>query len=94
MGLYSYRHGLRRSVRPRGIIVSVLVIVTSSEAALTAADKSRRTLRASLSGIFLQTLPDLVTPLKGALFISAQLSTDAGQRPPKGLGTNMTVEAA
>ena len=37
------------------------------------------TLRASLSGTFLQTLPDLVTP--------------RGQRPPKCLGTNMTVEA-
>ena len=36
------------------------------------------TLRASLSGTFLQTLPDLVTPLKaGALFISARLSTEA-----------------
>ena len=35
------------------------------------------TLRASLSGTFLQTLPDLVTPLKGHSFISAQLSTDA-----------------
>ena len=34
------------------------------------------TLRASLSGTFLQTLPDIVTPLKGALSISAQLSTD------------------
>ena len=32
----------------------------------------------SLSGIFLQTMPDLVTPLKGpSIFISAQLSTDA-----------------
>ena len=35
------------------------------------------TLRTPLSGTFLQTLPDLVTPNKGALFISAQLSTDA-----------------
>ena len=36
------------------------------------------TLRASLSGIFLQTLPDVVTPQKGpSIFISAQLSTDA-----------------
>ena len=36
------------------------------------------TLRASLSGTFLQTLPDLVTPLKEhSIFISAQLSTDA-----------------
>ena len=34
------------------------------------------TLRAPLSGTFLQTLPDLVTPLKGHSF-SAQLSTDA-----------------
>ena len=56
------------------------------------------TLRASLSGTFLQTLPDLVMPRpqrKGALFISTrQLSCDAvTERPPKGLGTNMTVEA-
>ena len=36
------------------------------------------TLPASLSGTFLQTLPELVTPLKEhVLFISAQLSTDA-----------------
>ena len=37
------------------------------------------TLRASLSGTFLQTLPDLVTTYatEGALFISAQLSSDA-----------------
>ena len=35
------------------------------------------TLRASLSGTLLQTLPDLVTPLNGHSFISAQLSTDA-----------------
>ena len=34
------------------------------------------TLRALLSGTFLQTLPDLVTPLNGHS-ISAQLSTDA-----------------
>ena len=44
------------------------------------------TLRAPLSGTFLQTLPDLVTPLKGHSLFSLQ-------RPPKGLGTNMTVEA-
>ena len=37
---------------------------------------ARATLRASLSGTFLQTLPDLATPLKGHS-ISAQLSTDA-----------------
>ena len=69
----------------------------------------RLTLRASLSGTFLQTLPDLVTPLKwrslshcehcfpapysklcqiwlrpeGALFISAQLSSDAVSAPRK-----------
>ena len=35
------------------------------------------TLRASLSGTFLQTLPDLVTPPLKGHFISAQLSTDA-----------------
>ena len=37
------------------------------------------TLRTPLSGTFLQTLPDLVTPLKGYSL--------------KGSGTNMTVEA-
>ena len=35
------------------------------------------TLRASLSGTFLQILPELVTPLKGTAFFSARLSTDA-----------------
>ena len=36
------------------------------------------TLRAPLSGTFLQTLPDLViNAIEGSLFISAQLSTDA-----------------
>ena len=35
------------------------------------------TLPASLSGTFLQTLPDLVTPLKGHSLPSEQLSTDA-----------------
>ena len=41
--------------------------------------KGRITLRASLSGTFLQILPDLVAPLKGhSVFISApQLSSDA-----------------
>ena len=38
----------------------------------------KHTLRASLSGTFLQTLTDLVTPQKGhSISISAQLSTDA-----------------
>ena len=47
----------------------------------------------SFSGSFLQTLPDLVTPLKGhSIFISAQLSNDAVS-PPKGVGINKTVEA-
>ena len=41
-------------------------------------DNEPPTLRAPLSGTFLQTLPDLVTPLKGhSFFISAQLSSDA-----------------
>ena len=42
------------------------------------------TLRASLSGTFLQTLPDLVTPLKGHSL------SPRGQRPLKGLGTDQT----
>ena len=50
------------------------------------------TLRASLSGTFLQTLPDLVTPLKGHSLSRAAVQR-RGQRPPKGSGTNMTVEA-
>ena len=44
------------------------------------------TLRASLSGTFRQTLPDLVTPLM-AHSLSPCTCT------PKGLGTNITVEA-
>ena len=53
------------------------------------------TLKASLSGTFLQTLPELVTPLKGhVLFISAQLSTDAVSSLRKvWVLTNKTVEA-
>ena len=54
------------------------------------------TLRASLSGTFFQTLPELLTPLKGhSIFISAHLSGRHRrcQRPPKGLNINKTVEA-
>ena len=51
------------------------------------------TLRASLSGTFLQTLPDLVTPLKGHSLSPRTAVHRRGQRPLKGLGTNMTVEA-
>ena len=50
------------------------------------------TLRVSLSGTFLQTLPDLVTPLKGHSFLRAAVHR-RGQRPPKGFGTDKTVEA-
>ena len=50
-------------------------------------------LRASLSGTFLQTLPDSGTPLKkGTLYFRAAVQR-RGQRPPKGLGTDKTVEA-
>ena len=54
------------------------------------------TLRASLSGTFLQTLPDLVTPLKaalGTLYLRAAVHR-RGQRPPKGLGTDHTPSIA
>ena len=50
------------------------------------------TLRAPLSGTFLQSLPDLVTPLKGHS-LSPRSVHRRGQRPPKGSGTNMIVEA-
>ena len=49
--------------------------------------------RASFSGTFLQTLPELVTPLiEGALLVSAQLSTDAVSALRK-VGALATVEA-
>ena len=51
------------------------------------------TLQTSLSGTFLQTLPDLVTPLKGNLYLRADVHR-RGQRPPKGLSSDKTVEAA
>jgi len=51
------------------------------------------TLRAPLSGTFLQTLPDLDTTLKApTLYLRAAVQR-RGQRPPKGSGTNTTVEA-
>ena len=54
--------------------------------------QSACTLRASLSGIFLQTLPELVTPLnRHSMFISGQLSTDAVSALRK--VNNKTVEA-
>ena len=40
-------------------------------------DGVESTLRAPLSGTFLQTLPDLSYATEGALFISAQLSSDS-----------------
>ena len=50
------------------------------------------TLLESLSGTLIQTLPDLVTPLKGhTLYLRAAVQ-QRGQRPPKGSGTNMTAE--
>ena len=53
----------------------------------------RCTLRASLSGTFLQALPDLVMPLKGHSDLYLRPAVQRrGQGPPKGLGTNMTVE--
>ena len=54
-------------------------------------DSVSYTLRASLFGTFLKT-PDLVTPLKGHYYLRAALQR-RGQRPPKGSGTNVTVEA-
>ena len=52
------------------------------------------TLPASLSGTFLQTLPDLVMPQhwRDTLYLRAAVH-QRSQNPPKGLGTNMIVEA-
>ena len=47
-------------------------------------DRAGITLRASLSGTFLQTLPDLVTPLKNTLYLREAVQR-RGQRPPKGV---------
>ena len=55
----------------------------------TETTKTRRTLRASLSGTLLQTLPDLVT---ATLYLRAAVQR-RGQRPAKRSGINMTVEA-
>ena len=54
---------------------------------LEAPDKSRTTLRSSLSGTFLQTLPDLVTPLKGHS-LSPRSCPPTRSAPPKGLSTD------
>ena len=52
------------------------------------------TFRASLSGTSLQTLPDLVTPLKGhSLSPCSCPATQSAFRGLKASGTNMTVEA-
>ena len=45
-------------------------------------ERTKPSLPASLSGTFLQTLPDLVTPLKGHS-LSTQLSSDAVRAPRK-----------
>ena len=56
--------------------------------------ESDPTLRASLSGTFFQTLPELVNLLKGhSIFISAQLSADAVSALRKVRVLNNTVEA-
>ena len=75
-----------------GFSSRLLFVMLSWAEAVWVIDSPVPTLQALLSGTFLQTLPDLVMPLKGHS-ISAQLSSNTGQHPPKGLGTNMTVEA-
>ena len=59
---------------------------------VTKADNEGVTLPASLCGTFLQTLPDLVTPLKEHS-LSPRSCPATRSAPPKGSGTNMTVEA-
>ena len=51
-------------------------------------NRTPATLRAPLSGTFLQTLPDLVTSLKGHSLSPRSCPHWRCQRPPKGLGTN------
>ena len=82
-------------VRVHGVnpLTAVQLDVTPHERRHDAPDvTSLTTLRASLSGTFLQTLPDLVTPLKGhSLFPRSCPSTRSA--PPKGLSTDKTAEA-
>ena len=68
-------------------------IIRSSKGLLLPRVNFLCTLPASLSGTFLQTLPDLgiSMPLKG---YSLSAVHRRGQRPPKGLSTDKTVEAA
>ena len=55
---------------------------------LAAAQRTEKTtVRASLSGTFLQTLPELVTPLKGHSLSFRAAVHRRCQRPPKGLDT-------
>ena len=78
--LYKYTHTHARTERKDRRTVS--------------ADWVRLTLPASFSGTVFQTLPELVTPLKGHSFISAQLSTDAvGTLRTVWVLTNKTVKA-
>ena len=55
-------------------------------------DYEKSTLRASLSGAFLQTLPELLTPLKGhSIFAFGQLSADAARVPSERFGLMMMM---
>ena len=82
-----------RNFGQAGCAKHVLVANWSQPAPERTISEVQCTLRASLSGTFLQTLPDLVTPLKtGSLYLRAAVQR-RGQHPPKGSGTNMTVEA-
>ena len=58
----------------------------------TTRDSNRPTPRVSLSGTFLQTLPELVTPLKGHS-LSPRSCPPRLSAPSEGFGTNKTTEA-
>ena len=75
------------------ITLMLLTRIACTELNVAEVVTAHPTLRAPLSGTFLQTLLDLVTSLnRGTLYLCAAVHR-RGQRPPKGSGTNMTVEA-
>ena len=65
----------------------------STEWAVSKSFRAEHTPSIFFPGTFFQTLPEYVTPTEGALYISAQLSTDADGAPPKRLATNKTADA-
>ena len=68
---------------PHLVVPSIFILKKHPPTPTTPTFNVSSTLRASLSGTFLQTQPDLVTPLKGHSLSLAQLPTDTVSAPGK-----------